>query len=43
VWHGFPESFDAFLERTVIESFFDNEALDDLIEQSDTPRPADLR
>jgi hypothetical protein len=43
VWHGFPESFTSFLQRSPVERLLDSEALDDLIERSDSPRPADLR
>lgn len=42
VWHGAPLSFEAFLEMTIVERFLSNEALNDLIDQSND-RPEEAR
>lgn len=45
-WHGYPGDFETYLGLTHLESLYANDALDDLIEQSNeqgAPRPDDLR
>lgn len=42
-WHGYPDSFDTYLDLPLLDRFLCNDELNDLIRRTDSPRPSEMR